>query len=1016
MANEKELVISIKGKTSSFDKALEDATSQTKNLQKNLDKITKISAAGFAAVTAAIGGTTLAFSRFQKDFTQVVTLLDKSSFATKNLDQGIKDLQQGVLNLRAASGESFETLNKALFDLISAGIPAEEAIQALTTATNLAAAGGTDVSIAVDAITTSINAFGLAASDSERISQLFFLAQKNGKTTVAELANSLGLAASSANSYGVSLEELLAATAATTLAGKTTSASLTGLNQVFANIAKPTKDAAEEAARLGIQFDTTALRAKGLEGFLNEIVNAEGFTTKSIEKLFGSVEAMGVAFALTGEQNKAFTNTLAQLRDEAALNETFNQALAKSNETVDKVLNKLFGSAQAFLVVLGEKFAPLIIGVADKLISMTKALINADSGTIKIIKNVLLFTAGLTGITAALAITGKTLLFFRNGLVALNTVFPIAAVAARLFWAAVTGPIGIILAGIAGITLAFAGLKKAFADNPEKDLKKITKELDNIKAEEEALQSILETGSIKQKEKAMKRLEDLRREKEELQGIRDELSKSIEQDGITKALEEREKKLEDLKKEHEELTNSILDNDGKISQSEANRLLAIDEEIKKLEELKNAKQEAQAPQAQALQEQEAQAPASNTDEIINEKAREVDLKIEQAKREAEVLKQIRDGAIKEEIEAQREKNRLLAEQDQIKLDNELLNAELRTAGITEQRKQEIEKQLELNSLELANLDEKLALVAEKEQEARGLKAEREEKQREAEAEIKEIELENQVEFNELQREQLIEHLTGQKQTTDQFLLDKINTKKKFDQEDYKNQEKFGKTFSELLKKQRQLEKKFEIQNKLETVDRLAQLRESDNENLRKVGKAAGVIKKVQAIINIGIDTGKGAIAAYASLAGIPLIGPALGAAAAAAIIAFGAEQASKVKSSGAAKGGFVSNGIVGRDTEPFMLSKGEAITPADVTPTLLNMFSQLRDIRANGGFLNFLAQKEIQPKIQTDTIVNEQQQVSRLIEEGEPQRIGIDIGFEDSAIDIIAAKQRENEQLQTGII
>jgi len=310
----------------------------------------------------------------------------------------------------------------------------------LTIATELAAAGGTDVSIAVDALTKSINAFGLEASDAEQVAQKFFLAQKNGQTTVEELANSIGVAASSANSFGVSLDELLAATAATTKAGKTASQSLTGLNQIFVNIAKPTKEAADEAERLGIEFNSSALRAKGLERFLKDLTQAEGFTTSSIEKLFGSVEAMGVAFALTGEQNADFISTLKQLQDEAKLTDTFNEALAASNATVDKTINELIGSFQSVLAVIGEQFAPLIISVSKKLSNFAKFILNADKGTLSIVKSVGIFSLALTGLATVLGIVGSALIVVRTGIKATGLQMLFTAKAARVFWLAVSGP------------------------------------------------------------------------------------------------------------------------------------------------------------------------------------------------------------------------------------------------------------------------------------------------------------------------------------------------------------------------------------------------------------------------------------------------------------------------------------------------------------------------------------------------------------------------------------------------
>jgi hypothetical protein len=69
---------------------------------------------------------------------------------------------------------------------------------------------------------------------------------------------------------------------------------------------------------------------------------------------------------------------------------------------------------------------------------------------------------------------------------------------------------------------------------------------------------------------------------------------------------------------------------------------------------------------------------------------------------------------------------------------------------------------------------------------------------------------------------------------------------------------------------------------------IGQLQQSENEKAWRIGKAANIAKTV-------IDTYTGAIAAYKSMAGIPYIGPALGAAAAAAVTVMGFQAVRNIK-------------------------------------------------------------------------------------------------------------------------
>lgn len=68
----------------------------------------------------------------------------------------------------------------------------------------------------------------------------------------------------------------------------------------------------------------------------------------------------------------------------------------------------------------------------------------------------------------------------------------------------------------------------------------------------------------------------------------------------------------------------------------------------------------------------------------------------------------------------------------------------------------------------------------------------------------------------------------------------------------------------------------------------------------KAAKAAQAIQKAQSLYEIGVNTYRAAMGAYAALAPIPIVGPALGIAAAAAAIAFGGSMAQGVMKGGGA--------------------------------------------------------------------------------------------------------------------
>jgi TP901 family phage tail tape measure protein len=405
MAKNPELIIKIGANSKEFDKSLSELLPKAKNAENAMNLAAKAGSAATLAIASGLAVSIKAAAEFERSFSNVITLLDKSSFSTKDFTSGVDSLRQGILKLRAETGESFENLNKGLFDLISAGVKAEDAISSLRIATNLSISGATNTAVAVDGITSALNAYSLQASNSQEIADKFFLAQKFGKTTVEELSSGFGIVAASANSFGVSLDELLAAVSAATTGGIQTSQAYTGLAAILSNISKPSKEASEEAKRLGIEFNSTALRAQGLDGFLKSITESSNFNKTSIEKLFGSVEAIKTVFALTGAGADDFAKILENLGNKQLAAATNANALKEKNDTLDQSTKRLQGSISSLAVSVGNEFAPQV----SKAFSLIGEGI--DENTPKFIRFLRDLTAGMATVAETIGDFFKSVFF-----------------------------------------------------------------------------------------------------------------------------------------------------------------------------------------------------------------------------------------------------------------------------------------------------------------------------------------------------------------------------------------------------------------------------------------------------------------------------------------------------------------------------------------------------------------------------------------------------------------------------
>lgn len=272
----------------------------------------ELAAAGAAiyGITRTLGGAARSSSEFQTALAEVSTLLDDTS----QMDA----LRKSVEQLSLEFGGDVVTNSKALYQIISAGTSdAAAATELLTQANKLAVGGVTDVATAADGLTSILNAYGDRAGSAEQVSDALFTAMKGGKTTIGELSGSIGKVAPIAAQAGAGLEELLAGVSALTKGGVETSQAMTQMQGILAAVVKPTKQAADLAEELGIQFNTAALRSQGLAGWLEHVREKTGGNEEAMAQLFGRVEALSGVFALTGSAAESFSDILAEMEGRA---------------------------------------------------------------------------------------------------------------------------------------------------------------------------------------------------------------------------------------------------------------------------------------------------------------------------------------------------------------------------------------------------------------------------------------------------------------------------------------------------------------------------------------------------------------------------------------------------------------------------------------------------------------------------------------------------------------------------
>lgn len=302
-----------------------------------------------AGVTAPIIGAGAAAGKLAMDFEDSMA---KVSTIADTTQVPIEDLKDGIMDLSSKTGQSADDLSEAMYQAMSASVETGDAVEFLDTAVKAAVGGFTDNATAVDGLTSVLNSYGMEASNVESIANQMLITQNLGKTTFGELASSIGQVTPIASSLGITTEELFSSLAATTAQGLGTSESITALKAAMSNIIKPSKEAAEAAQTLGIDFSVSALQSKGWIGFLEEV--REGLKNASPEyaNLMTSVEEGTQKLVEMEQAGNKNTDEYKALKKQVKASSKEMELLAQANDSTIGGFATMFGSVEGLNSVL----------------------------------------------------------------------------------------------------------------------------------------------------------------------------------------------------------------------------------------------------------------------------------------------------------------------------------------------------------------------------------------------------------------------------------------------------------------------------------------------------------------------------------------------------------------------------------------------------------------------------------------------------------------------------------------
>lgn len=381
-------------------------------------------------LTASIGGAVAIsvkeYAAAEREFAAITGLFKESKSELHAYKEAIDEIAW-------AMGTDTVQTTKGFYQAISAGFRSvEDARGVMEAATKASIAGSTDMDVAVQAITRTLNAFGRSGEDANKVFDLLFQTVNYGVTEFKLLAPVIGRVAGTASAAKISMEEMFAAIAVVTKALPTEEA-IVAVNQLLLSFIKPTDAAKEAAAAMGVQLNATELASKGLANIMDQIITKLGVTenqmkrletategadyTQALAEVFGNaseqlaalfpnVRALRGALALATGGGKEFQSTLEAMKDSAGAGE---KAFRDQESTLSRMAEKLKSRFRILREEIGKVFA-VDIGKAikkiDELMPKIREWINENP---RLIRSIAMIGGAIGVVLTAMGIFNFTL-------------------------------------------------------------------------------------------------------------------------------------------------------------------------------------------------------------------------------------------------------------------------------------------------------------------------------------------------------------------------------------------------------------------------------------------------------------------------------------------------------------------------------------------------------------------------------------------------------------------------------
>lgn len=430
-------------------------------------------------VTTAIGGVAAASvtvaANFEQQMSKVQAISGATAEETDKLTESARQWGRDTKYSATEAGEAFEYMALA-------GWKTDDMLEGIGGILNLAAASAMDLGTASDIVTDYLTAFGLSAKDAGKFADEMAYAMSHSNTTTEALGEAYKNCAATAASMGYSVEETTAVLMTMANAGVKGGEAGTALNAIMTRLATDTKGCATELSKYGVEvydaqgnMNSLSSILTGVRGVWNNLTDEQ--QANLAKTIAGTNQFSALQTIMSGLSDEAIASGMSFSDYSEALQNCDGTASDMAATMQDNLLGRLTqlkSKLEDVGITIGNSLMPFMekavakIGeLADKFASLSpqqQETILKIAGVVAALGPLLTITGkaitvsgqiskGVGKVVGKLAEMGTTAGGATGGMSVLKGTLT-----------AITSPVGIAIAAIAGITAVVVTLWKTNED------------------------------------------------------------------------------------------------------------------------------------------------------------------------------------------------------------------------------------------------------------------------------------------------------------------------------------------------------------------------------------------------------------------------------------------------------------------------------------------------------------------------------------------------------------------------